>query len=169
MHTYQDIDPANPPGRRIGAFAVIRNEDDDILLIQPRSRKWWILPGGGVHADELPHVACEREVREETGLGIEPVRLLVVDYVPANLATGAAEGYNFVYDGEVINSGTPIELQKNELSAYAWVPLKKLATHARAHTERRIRRAVKALESGRTAYLVRGEPVTALDFADPAL
>lgn len=56
--------------------AVIR---DGRVLIVRRARKpalgLYTLPGGGVEAGETLHAAVMREVREETGLAVEPVAL----------------------------------------------------------------------------------------------
>ncbi|MCT2589418.1 NUDIX hydrolase [Streptomyces sp. N2-109] len=155
----EGTDLATPPRRRIGALAVIREESGAVLLVKPRYKKGWNLPGGGAHADEMPHVACAREVLEETGLEIDALHILALDYVPANPREGAAEGYNFVYDGGVLATGTPVTLQQKELSAYAWVPLDELPAHTEAQQERRIRASLAQVGTGETANLVQGHPV----------
>ena len=60
--------------RRDSAFAVILRRDH-ILVVKPRGQKKWALPGGGVKPQETPWIAALREVREETGLDVEPVAL----------------------------------------------------------------------------------------------
>ena len=58
--------------------AVIRNEARDVLVHQRRDNGVWELPAGGVDPGEAPAQAVVREVYEETGLRVRPVRLLGV-------------------------------------------------------------------------------------------
>ena len=50
--------------------------DDRILLVQEREGEAWSLPGGWVDVGESPSEAVAREVREESGYKVRPVRLL---------------------------------------------------------------------------------------------
>jgi glycerol-1-phosphatase len=68
---------------RPGVGAVIF--DGDRVLLQRRDDNGrWGLPGGGVDAGESVVAAVVREVREETGLDVEPLRLIGVYSDPAN-------------------------------------------------------------------------------------
>ena len=53
-------------------------KDDKILMVchQTPSRTYWTLPGGGVNDGESLEQTVTREVKEETGLDVEVVRLL---------------------------------------------------------------------------------------------
>lgn len=55
---------------RPSAYAIIRHEDQ-VLLLSMRSTGKMFLPGGGSEIDERLEDALHREVREETGLEIE--------------------------------------------------------------------------------------------------
>lgn len=61
------------PQHRLTAGAVVRREDNKILLIYG-PRRGWELPGGHVEEGESVHDALKREVKEETGIDIEIVR-----------------------------------------------------------------------------------------------
>jgi 8-oxo-dGTP pyrophosphatase MutT (NUDIX family) len=62
---------------RPGVSAVILTPEG--LLLQHRSdNRLWGLPGGGVEPGESVSAAIVREVREETGLEVTPVRLIGV-------------------------------------------------------------------------------------------
>jgi len=62
-----------------GAEAIVFDDDDRILLgrrrFEPRA-VYWDLPGGFLHEGEEPLAGLRREIREETGLEIEPPRFL---------------------------------------------------------------------------------------------
>jgi 8-oxo-dGTP diphosphatase len=65
-----------------GAFAVIFDERDRVLLCHRRDMDAWNLPGGGVEEHETPWDAAVREVREEVGLTVEIVRLTGLYWKP---------------------------------------------------------------------------------------
>lgn len=59
---------------------------DDQLLIQQRhyadGRSYWLLPGGGIEADETAETCLQREVREETNVSVTVLRQLLDDPAP---------------------------------------------------------------------------------------
>lgn len=61
-----------------GVTAIIRNEEGLVLLQHRREDRRWGLPGGALEPGEAPAQALVREVWEETGLHVRPVRLLGV-------------------------------------------------------------------------------------------
>ncbi|MGG2460149.1 NUDIX domain-containing protein [Streptomyces sp. RGM 3693] len=169
---HKDTDFTRPPHRRIGALAIIRDKTGAVLLVQKRYKDGAFgVPGGCAHENEAPHLACGREVREETGLNRTPgpLRLLAVDYMPRNDETGVAEGLNFVFDGGTVASDAEIVLpepapgEEPELIGWEFVPLDRLREFVTPNTERRVRAAVAVLEdpSLPTANLVEGRPALA--------
>jgi ADP-ribose pyrophosphatase YjhB (NUDIX family) len=74
-----------------GAEAVLLDGDGRVLLgrrrFEPRSG-YWDLPGGFLEEGEEPLDALRREVREETGLEVEPLRFLGL--------------WNEPYDGRIV-------------------------------------------------------------------
>lgn len=65
----------------IGALAVIFDDAGRALLVhQTYDGNKWAWPGGSVNANEAPWEAVVREVKEETGLEVEVVRLVSVYY-----------------------------------------------------------------------------------------
>ncbi len=62
--------------------AILRG--DEILLIQHREhagRAYWTFPGGGREAGESEEDCVRREMREETGLEVEVLGLLLDDHI----------------------------------------------------------------------------------------
>jgi ADP-ribose pyrophosphatase YjhB (NUDIX family) len=69
---------SSSPIFRIGVFALIFNQEKQILLGHRRDIDWWNLPGGGMELGETVDEALCREVREETGLEVKVGRLVGV-------------------------------------------------------------------------------------------
>lgn len=62
----------------IGVFGIIFDEQKRVLLVHRRDYDLWNLPGGTLEDFESPANAVNREVKEETGLEVEVVKLLGV-------------------------------------------------------------------------------------------
>jgi ADP-ribose pyrophosphatase YjhB (NUDIX family) len=60
----------------VGASAVIRDEARRVLLIRRHDTGEWALPAGIMELGEAIADTVVREVHEETGLEVEPVRLV---------------------------------------------------------------------------------------------
>ncbi|MEV1289963.1 NUDIX domain-containing protein [Micromonospora sp. NPDC049679] len=63
------------PRHSVSVAAVITDDHDRILVIQRRDNGAWQLPGGILELDETVEAGMCREVEEETGVTVEPVRL----------------------------------------------------------------------------------------------
>jgi ADP-ribose pyrophosphatase YjhB (NUDIX family) len=60
----------------IGAGGIVINNYGEVLLIRRDDTRTWAPPGGALDPGELPNEGVAREVREETGVIVEPVRLV---------------------------------------------------------------------------------------------
>jgi 8-oxo-dGTP pyrophosphatase MutT (NUDIX family) len=69
---------------KAGAFAVIFDEHDRVLLCHRRDIDAWNLPGGAVEEGETPWEAAVREVREEVGIEAEIIRLTGLYWKPGS-------------------------------------------------------------------------------------
>lgn len=56
----------------VSVAAVITDDQARALLIQRRDNHRWEAPGGVLELGEAIHDGLRREVREETGLDVEP-------------------------------------------------------------------------------------------------
>ena len=98
--------PAVPRRQRIAAYAVLLRGDGvagEVLLTRMSARTRiegrWTLPGGGIDHGEDPRDALRREVYEETGLHVEPDRVLDVhsSHFTGARADGVVEDYHGVH------------------------------------------------------------------------
>jgi 8-oxo-dGTP pyrophosphatase MutT (NUDIX family) len=60
------------------AVAAIVRDRDGRILVQQQHDDSWSLPAGAVEPGESPGEAIVREVLEETGHAVEPVRIIAV-------------------------------------------------------------------------------------------
>ena len=64
----------------IGVTGIVINGFDQILLIKRNDTQTWAPPSGSLEAGELLTEAVKREVKEETGSKVMPVRLVGINY-----------------------------------------------------------------------------------------
>ncbi|MGT2887683.1 NUDIX hydrolase [Streptococcus didelphis] len=60
------------------AGAILANEKGKVLLQLRGDKKTWAIPGGAMELGESSTDTCKREFFEETGIEVEPLRLLNV-------------------------------------------------------------------------------------------
>lgn len=66
----------NTPARHsVSVSGIITDDEGRALLVQRRDNQHWEPPGGVLELDESIEAGLCREVREETGLEVEPVTL----------------------------------------------------------------------------------------------
>jgi nucleoside triphosphatase len=111
----------NYPEATVGALIV--NEKEEILLV--RSYKWgtkYTVPGGHIELGELSETAVKREIKEEVGLDVEPVKLLLLQEAiyPANYIKH--EHYIFL-DYLCRTNSSAVELDGKEIQEYIWATL----------------------------------------------
>lgn len=107
------------PIATVGALVV--NGKSEILLV--RSQKWsnkFTVPGGHIELGERAEEAIRREVREETGLDCEPVKLLLVQQAIYPKDYHKHEHYIFL-DYVCRTRDTEVKLDERELQSYVWV------------------------------------------------
>jgi 8-oxo-dGTP diphosphatase len=85
-----------------GALVV---RDGRVLLVRRAFEPfagWWDVPGGFLDAGEHPVDAVKRELKEETGLEIEPTRLVGVYMDTYGDGPDADDTMNLYYECEVV-------------------------------------------------------------------
>ena len=96
-------------------------QDGKILLIQesaPEFRGQWDLPAGELDDDENLIAGAIREVREETGLDVEPENLLLVQN------SVNPQAVRFFFDMKIIGGETKFD--GSEISNVKWFPLSEI-------------------------------------------
>lgn len=63
---------------KVDVRAVVFNTQGEILLVQEKADNQWAIPGGWADVGFSPKEIAIKEVKEETGLDVKPIRLLAV-------------------------------------------------------------------------------------------
>jgi 8-oxo-dGTP diphosphatase len=145
------------PAIPVSAGALIFDRKGQLLILKPTYKSGWTIPGGIMEADgESPWEACQREVREETGIEVSRGRLAAMDF--RRPRPGRPGGIRFLFDcGQVSDAALAgLKLQPEEISESRLVSLADALTLLRGP----IRRRVKAATRGKgPVYLEDGRPV----------
>ena len=63
------------PRHSVSVTGIVLRDDGRVLAIKRHDDGRWVPPGGVLELDETPQDGVAREVYEETGLKVQPVRL----------------------------------------------------------------------------------------------
>jgi len=143
------------------AGALLFDERERLLVLNPTYKRHWTIPGGQLEADgETPWQACRRETREECGIEIERGRLVCVDFRPPKRLRRPG-GLRFVFHCGVLSDDqrAGISLQVEEISEYRFVDLDEAAELLSAPIRRRV---LACARSDRCVYLEDGRPVASV-------
>jgi 8-oxo-dGTP diphosphatase len=147
------------PRKRISADAIIRDTHGRLLLVDPTYKPDWDTPGGMAEANEPPHLAVQREIKEELGLTLRIGRLLCIDWVAPH------EPWDdlivFLFDAGTLTKPQISTLRPadNELAAAEFCNETQAAERLRPYVWQRTKAALNALANGTTSYLTNGTPV----------
>ncbi len=120
---------------RIATNGIVFNEYTKVLLMQRDDTRTWAIPGGMLDAGELPTEGVVREVREETGILVMPVRLVGVYHL-----TSLERGSSLLFAFRCIQRGGEIETS-DESPQVGWFPTRPLPTFMLDMHRQRIRDA----------------------------
>ncbi len=143
------------PAIPVSAGALIFDSERRLLILKPTYKSGWTIPGGVMEADgESPWEACQREVREETGLEVSRGRLAAMDFRPAK--PGRLAGIRYLFDcGQAGDDALAnMKLQPEEISDSRLVSLTEAFTLLRGPISRRVESAIQG-----HFYLENGQPL----------
>ncbi|WP_232685802.1 NUDIX hydrolase [Halobacterium zhouii] len=106
------------------AGAVVRNPDGEVAFVETNWSEGWVLPGGGVEADESFADAARREVREETGLDCEIRRAGRVEEQVFRAGETEVRGWfvAFAASTDQTEFGDDLGEHDDEIERVAWFP-----------------------------------------------
>lgn len=146
------------PRKRVGSDVLIRDDNGRILLVDPKYKPDWDLPGGMAEANEPPAKAVERELKEELSLNLELGRMLCVDWVSPHGPWD--DSLMFIFDGGIRTSDlADLRFTDNEIGAVEFCTEQETKKRLRPYVWRRVSAALCALETGISLYLQDGEPL----------
>lgn len=116
------------------AAAVVINAEGNVLILHHLLRPvtGWGLPGGFIDAFEQPSEAIARELKEETGIDIDNIRMLFVRTLGRHIeilfaATATEEG----------------EVRSSEIDHLGWYSFDQIPEKVPTHDKRTIERVLK--------------------------
>jgi 8-oxo-dGTP diphosphatase len=144
---------AGLPKKRMGAGALIFDENGRFLLVNPTYKEPWEIPGGVVEVNESPAQACVREVREELGLNVALKRLLLVDYLSDS--TDKVEALMFIFQGPTLTPAQieTIRLQADELREYRFCAIDEAVRLLNHRLGKRVQRSLETLAQKGSVYV----------------
>jgi 8-oxo-dGTP diphosphatase len=114
----------------LGVGALIFNRGKILLVERGKEpmKGYWSLPGGALETGETLEEGIIREVREETGLEVKPVKVLEIFERIIRDAHGAAEYHYVLIDYVCRITGGSLRAA-DDASRAAWVPRQQLSRY----------------------------------------
>jgi 8-oxo-dGTP diphosphatase len=147
--------------KRVGADALLRDQQGRILLVDPKYKPDWDMPGGMAEANEPPLDALRRELTEELGLEVpaSDMTLLCLDWVSPHGPWD--DSLMFIFNAGTLTDQQidGLRLTDNELAGYEFCAPELAQQRLRPYVWQRVHAALKALDTHRVVYLHDGHPV----------
>lgn len=133
-------------GKICAVGVLLFNDKQQLLIVKPNYKPQWSVVGGIIDSFESPLTAASREVLEETGLVVDNLDFLLVDY--CNNVQRQIESCQFIFSAPILTAAqiASISLQADELSDYKFCDLVDLENYLSAHQCERVLAAHKAMQ-----------------------
>lgn len=147
----------NLPKKRMGAGALILNENNEILIVKPGYKDYWSIAGGVIDENESPKDACIREVKEEIGIDLKQAIFLCVDYNSNVEEKG--DSLQFIFFGGKLsdNEIKEIKLDKKEIIECKFLPIVQALPLLSDKLKLRLPKCLEALKNNGAIYLENGK------------
>lgn len=148
-------DPEAPKANSIvpAASAIVTDRSGRILLHRRSDNDLWGLPGGGMELGESISQTIVREVREETGLDVEP-RYVIGIYTNPRHVIAFADGevrqeFSVCFACKIVGGALRVSEESSELAFFSVKHIANLEMHES------IRQRVSDYRRGRTQAVIR--------------
>ena len=133
------------PEPTVGAL-ILNNEKQILLTKSHKQKNRYTIPGGHVELGETIEKALKREVKEEVGLDIKPVRFLITQEAIFSEEFHKPKHFIFIdYLCETLT--TDVKVDEDEIQEFIWVePEKALEMNVDTFAKRTIREYLKIKE-----------------------
>lgn len=141
------------PKKRMASGSLLFDDQNRLLIVKPKYKNHWLIPGGIIENNESPRQACIREIKEEIGLEIQKIDFLCVDYkliLKKNDESLQFIFYGGILDKEQINS---IVLQPEELNEYKFLEIKNALSLLTKSLSFRVSKSLEALKNNSGIYI----------------
>ncbi len=100
---------------------IIKNKKGEILMIERVKLPFgWACPAGHIDDDEKPEEALKREVKEEVGLEIKNIKLLIYEFVDWNKCSQGTVGHDWYVFEALFDKGSLV-LERKEVKNFQWI------------------------------------------------
>ncbi|AEW95668.1 MULTISPECIES: NUDIX domain-containing protein [Streptomycetaceae] len=145
--------------KRVAADVLLRDPNGRVLLVRPTYKPGWDLPGGMAEANEPPHDAATRELREELGLAVTLRDVLVIDWVAPHGPWD--DQISFIFDAGTLgeDQAAGIRPRDDEVAEVAFLFPERAGELLPSRLRDRFHAALRALADGRPRYLHDAQPI----------
>jgi 8-oxo-dGTP diphosphatase len=144
------------PKKPLNCRAILVNQKNEILIVKSPHKAYWTIPGGVIEPGESPREACLREIHEETGLTINRVSLICIDY--KKKATEDGDILVMVFNGGLVSPAmqTEIIVDGQEISEARFINSEEAKSYFSSGMASRIAACMEAITTGQVVYLENG-------------
>lgn len=140
------------PRKITSTGAIIFNGKEELLIVKPSYKPYWLVPGGTVEENETPRAGCRREIKEEIGLDVAELGFLGIIHMSAG--NGKTESLQFFFDGGVLGDGeiARIKIDGEEIVEYRFAKVDEALALLGVGIRFRVASCLEARKAGKPGY-----------------